>query len=487
MTIAIALIALLLVSLWFHFAGGWSLPPLASNWSDIDLTIGITLAITGLVFIAVVVFMAYAVYRFRYRRQGRSQYQPENKRLELWLTGFTAVGITAMLVPGLYVYSDIVTVPDDAHQVEVLAQQWSWQFRLPGDDGVLGKTDIKRIGPDNPFGIDPVDPMGQDDRLVVSNRLHLPLGKPVQVLLRSKDVLHDFYVPQFRNKMDAVPGIVSSLWFTPVELGEFEILCAELCGVGHFNMRGAVVVQPPQQYQQWLATLPTFAEGAATAANAGLSPQAREGESLAQSQGCLACHGFETSPLAPSWLGLYGKTESFSDGSERLVDDAYLIEAIVEPAASLVQGYTNVMPAYTALSELQLAAIIAYIKERGGDGAESGQPDTAPISPPPPQPKEPAAPDTELDGATLAQTKGCIACHSLDGRAGIGPSWLGLAGSERTLADGRVVVADDAYLRRAMLEPAAELVQGYQPLMPPMPLSDDEVQALIDYMKQLSP
>ncbi|USD39131.1 MULTISPECIES: cytochrome c oxidase subunit II [Ferrimonas] len=486
MTIAIALIALLLVSLWFHFAGGWSLPPLASNWSDIDLTIGITLAITGLVFIAVVVFMAYAVYRFRYRRHSRSQYQPENKRLELWLTGFTAVGITAMLVPGLYVYSDIVTVPDEAHQVEVLAQQWSWQFRLPGDDGVLGKTDIKRIGPDNPFGIDPVDPAGQDDRLVVGNRLHLPVGIPVQVLLRSKDVLHDFYVPQFRNKMDAVPGIVSSLWFTPVKLGEFEILCAELCGVGHFNMRGAVVVQEPEQFQQWLTALPTFAEGAATAANAGLSPQAREGESLAQSQGCLACHGFETSPLAPSWLGLYGKVESFTDGSQRVVDDDYLIEAIVDPGASLVQGYTNVMPPYAALTELQLAALIAYIKERGGVATDSAEPAAA--SPASPSPSEPAEVEaTELDGAQLAQVKGCIACHSLDGRAGIGPSWLGLAGSERTLADGRVVVADEAYLRRAMLEPAAELVQGYQPLMPPMPLTENEVQALIDYLKQLSP
>ncbi|WP_417349005.1 c-type cytochrome [Ferrimonas sp.] len=487
MTIAIVLIALLLASLWFHFAGGWQLPELASNWGDIDLTIAITLVITGLVFIAVVVFMAWAVYRFRYQKDRKAEYQPENSRLEWWLTGLTAVGITAMLVPGLYVYSDVVSVPDDAHQVEVLAEQWSWKFRLPGEDGLLGRTDIKRIAPDNPFGIDPADPAGQDDRLVTSNRLHLPLNRPVQVLLRSKDVLHDFYVPQMRNKIDAVPGIVSSMWFTPTREGEFEILCAELCGVGHFNMRGSLLVEPSDSFQAWVAGLPTFASSLTDSASSGLSPQAREGETLATSQGCLACHGFESSPLAPSWSGLYGKQETLSDGSTVLVDDAYLIEAIREPAASLVKGYTNVMPPYPALTDLQLEAIIAYIRERGGESGGSQLPQSGGKA----EPSQPVAPSAEsaakpVSGEELARSKGCIACHSIDGRPGVGPSWLGLAGSERTLTDGRTLVADEQYLRRAIAEPAAELVEGYQPLMPPMPLTEEETQALILYIQELA-
>ncbi|TKB48177.1 c-type cytochrome [Ferrimonas sediminicola] len=487
MTIAIVLIALLLLSLGFHFAGGWRLPELASNWGNIDLTIALTLVITGLVFIAVVVFMAWAVYRYRYRRERQAHYQPENARLEGWLTGLTALGITVMLVPGLYVYSDVVRVPEDAHQVEALAQQWSWQFRLPGEDGQLGRTDIKRITPDNPFGIDPADPLGQDDRLVASNRLHLPVDRPVKVLLRSKDVLHDFYVPQMRNKIDAVPGIVSSMWFTPTREGEFEILCAELCGVGHFNMRGSLLVESPESFQAWVAGLPTFAASMTASGSSDLSPQAREGETLASSQGCLACHGFESSPLAPSWLGLYGKQETLSDGSTLTVDEEYLIESIRQPGARLVKGYANVMPAYPALTELQLDAIIAYIRERGGSaGADDVAPvgeKSAPATPPAPEGAVTADP---LSGEGLARSKGCIACHSLDGSPGVGPSWLGLAGSERTLTDGRTLIADEAYLHRAITEPAAELVEGYQPLMPPLPLTDDETQALIQYIQELS-
>ncbi len=480
MAIAIALLLILVASVIFHFVGPWDLPPLASNWGDIDLTIGITVLVTGLVFLAVMVFTAVAVIKYRYRPDRTADYQPENKKLELWLTGLSAVGIVAMLAPGLYVYSEVVDVPDDALPVEALAKQWGWAFRLPGDDGVLGKSDVRRVSADNPFGLDPLDPASQDDRLIETPTLHLALNRPVQARLRSLDVLHNFYVPQFRTKMDAVPGIVSSFWFTPTVAGEFEILCAEYCGVGHFNMRGKVVVQPEAEYALWLAQQPTFAEAQLALAQTSLSPLAREGEKLATGQGCMGCHGFAASPLGPSWSGIYGRKEVMSDGTELTVDEAYLAESIRQPAARLVQGYANVMPPYD-LSDQEIAALIAYMKEKGGAPSDA-VPAAAPAGA-----TDAEAPAQPLTGLDLAQAKGCLACHSVDGQKLVGPTWVGLADSERTLVDGTQVVADDAYLRRAIVEPGAEVVEGYPPVMPVVSLSEAEILDLIQTIKSLTP
>ena len=125
----------------------------------------------------------------------------------MWLTVVTAVGVAAMLAPGLFVWHQFVTVPDDATDVEVVAQQWQWNFRLPGADGKLGTSDSRLVSTDNPLGINPEDANGQDDVVVEAADLHLPIGKPIKVLLRSIDVLHDFYVPEFRAKMDMIPGL----------------------------------------------------------------------------------------------------------------------------------------------------------------------------------------------------------------------------------------------------------------------------------------
>ncbi len=170
-----------------------------------------------------------------------------------------------MLAPGLIVWGDFVTVPKEATEFEVVGQQWQWSFRLPGKDGALGTSDTRKVSADNTLGLNPSDPNGQDDVLISSADLHLQLGKPVKVLLRSIDVLHDFYVPEFRAKMDMVPGTVTYFWFTPTRTGEFEILCAELCGVGHYMMRGKVVVDEEKEYHAWLDQQQTFAQSMADA------------------------------------------------------------------------------------------------------------------------------------------------------------------------------------------------------------------------------
>ncbi len=263
MVVAIAVVLVAVGSVLFHILSPWWWTPIASNWSFIDTTIIITFWVTGVAFVAIVGFVGYCVYRYRHVEGRKAEYEPENKKLEWWLSIATAVGVAVMLAPGLIAWQQFITVPEGAAEIEAVGQQWQWSFRMPGQDGVLGKTDIKHISGDNPFGINPDDPKGKDDVLVQADDLHLPLGKPVKVLLRSIDVLHDFYVPHFRAKMDMVPGIVTYFWFTPTRVGKFEILCAELCGVGHHQMRGIVIVENENDYNAWLQKQQTFAKSLA--------------------------------------------------------------------------------------------------------------------------------------------------------------------------------------------------------------------------------
>jgi len=284
MPIAIALILLALGSVLFHFLSPWYFTPIASNWHTIDTTITITFWVTGFVFVAVSLFTGWAVIRYRHRADSRASYQPENKKLEWWLLVVTAGGVAAMLAPGLLVWADIVHVPKEAQEVEALAQQWHWKYRLPGADGKLGTVDARFVTDDNPFGMNPADPNGSDDVLLDNPELHLPLGTPVKVLLRSKDVLHDFTIAQLRVKMDSVPGMITYTWFTPTRTGSFDVLCEELCGIGHFAMRGRMVVEEPAAYQAWLARQTTFAQ-----------TQARPPGDVAAGKAayavCAACHG----------------------------------------------------------------------------------------------------------------------------------------------------------------------------------------------------
>jgi cytochrome c oxidase subunit 2 len=284
MPFIIAIVLLVIVSVLLHLLSPWWLTPIASNWSNIDDTISITFWVTGFVFVSVNLFMAYAVYKFRYNKDRRAKYEPENKKLEIWLTVLTSLGVASMLAPGLFVWADFVKVPANAHEVEAIGQQWSWSFRYPGADGVLGAADARLITPKNPFGMDEKDPNGSDDVLVSTQEMHLPINRPVKMLLRSKDVLHDFAVAQFRVKMDFVPGSVTYLWLTPTVAGTYDILCEELCGLAHHAMRGKVVVEDEASYNNWLAKQVTYAQ----------QQEIADGDP-AQGQPfyavCAACHG----------------------------------------------------------------------------------------------------------------------------------------------------------------------------------------------------
>jgi cytochrome c oxidase subunit 2 len=284
MALAAVLLLLVVGTVLFHFFSPWWFTPIASNWAMMDDTVNITFVVTGIVFVAINLFMAYAVLRYRHRRGQRADYRPENKKLEWWLTIGTSLGIAAMLAPGLFVWAKFVTVPPEAAVVEAMGQQWTWSYRFPGHDGKLGTTDANLITPDNPFGIDPRDPNGADDILISSPELHLPVNKPVKVLMRSTDVNHQFAVPQFRVKMDMVPGMVTYFWLIPTRTGRFDVLCEQLCGMAHFAMRGRVVVDEEKTFQTWLSKHPTYSQTAALPAGNVAAGQALYAP-------CSACHG----------------------------------------------------------------------------------------------------------------------------------------------------------------------------------------------------
>jgi cytochrome c oxidase subunit 2 len=386
MAIAIVLILLVVGSVLFQFLSPWYFTQIASNWGAMDDTISLTFWVTGFVFVAVNLFMAYCVVRYRYRKGSRAKYEPENKKLEWWLVGLTTVGVAAMLAPGLFVWAKFVEVPHDAAVLEVVGKQWSFSFRFPGNDGKLGTVDARHVSDKNPFGMNPDDPNGQDDLLISGSELHLPVGKPVKLLLRSIDVLHNFAVPQFRAKMDLVPGTVTYIWLTPIRSGKFDILCNELCGVAHFAMRGKVVVEEDNAFQAWLGGHPTFAQTAAR----------KPGDAAAGKQlyaVCAACHGAqgEGNPAlhAPKLSGqgdwyLQRQLKYFKNGARGTHDKDVFGKMMAPMAATLADD--------TAIDNVS-----AYIK-------------TLPDNPAPATVKGSANDGQRLYGST------CGTCHGSSGR-----------------------------------------------------------------------
>jgi cytochrome c oxidase subunit II len=385
MVVAIALALLVVGSVLFHYLSPWYFTPIASNWDTIDLTVTITFWVTGFVFVAINLFMAYCVLRYRYKKGRLAHYEPENKKLELALILATTVGVVAMLAPGLFVWAKFVDVPQNASVVEAVGKQWHWSFRFPGKDGVLGTVDAKYVSDENPFGVNPDDSTGQDDVLVASPELHLPIGKPVRALLRSVDVLHDFTVPQFRVKMDLVPGLVTYVWFTPIRTGKFDILCEELCGIAHFTMRGKVIVEEEDAFNAWLASYPTFAQ-----TRAQVPGDAAAGKPLYAV--CAACHGAqaEGNPAlnAPKLSGqgdwyLKRQLKNFKNGA-RGTHEKDVFGKIMAPMTA------------TLGDDAAIDNVVAYIKTLPDDPAPTTlQKNTS-------------------HGQNLYVT--CAACHGADGR-----------------------------------------------------------------------
>jgi cytochrome c oxidase subunit 2 len=231
----------------------------------IDSMLWITIVVTGVVFVITQVLLFWFAFKYQSRDDRKAFYFAHSTKLELIWTTIPAIVLAVLVVFGLRAWFKLTgDAPKDAIVVEVTGHQFGWEFRYPGADKVLGKKNYKLTTGTNSLGVDFNDPASLDD-IHVTGTLHLPVGVPVKMVINSQDVIHDVGLSQFRLKMDAVPGIPTTQWFTPkittvdmrTKTGNpnytFEISCDQMCGAGHFSMRGVIIVETMEEYKKWLA------------------------------------------------------------------------------------------------------------------------------------------------------------------------------------------------------------------------------------------
>lgn len=255
LAMALFLVFLSVVSVILFSGHFWWFPPLASAYTSYDKQFMLTLIVVGIAFILAQLGLGYFAWRYRDNGKRKARYVEGNNTMEVLWTSLTFVVFIGLGILGQKMWAQLhfSEPPPNAIQVEVTGQQFQWNIRYPGPDGKFGRTDAKDVDEAdmNFIGLDPNDPAGKDD-IVTINRMVVPIDQPVNVILHSKDVTHSFFVPWFRIKQDAVPGMTISIHFTATRLGEYEIPCSQLCGLGHYKMRGLLDVVTPAQYQQWL-------------------------------------------------------------------------------------------------------------------------------------------------------------------------------------------------------------------------------------------
>ena len=253
--LAALLFVLIIASLYLFIDQPYWFPKLASEHGGrIDSLFNAVLVVTGIAFVLVQGILGFFVARYGSNGNEHAAYWHDNPKVEAILLIATAVILTVLVFMGQRVWASIYfsDLPTNATIVEITGEQFQWNFHYAGPDGQFGRSDTKLITSTNYIGLDRSDPVAKDD-VVSVGVMHVPVGKPVRVRLRSKDVIHSFFLPNFRMKQDAVPGMGIEVWFTPTVAGQYEIACAELCGLGHYRMKAALTVDESEaQFNEWL-------------------------------------------------------------------------------------------------------------------------------------------------------------------------------------------------------------------------------------------
>jgi cytochrome c oxidase subunit 2 len=275
------------------------------------------------VFFATLIFIVIIVFAVKYRRRSENEQPQEvhgDLRLEILWT-VIPLGLTlVMFVWGARLFFMINDPPANSLEINIVAKQWMWKVQHPE-----GQLEI--------------------------DELHIPVGRPVKLIMTSQDVIHDFFVPAFRVKKDVLPGRYTTVWFEATTPGEYHLFCSQYCGTQHSGMIGRVVVMPVTEYQAWLS-------GGATGVSL-----ATAGERLFERLGCSTCHLVNGTGRGPSLEGLFGKTVKLAGGNSVTADETYIRESIVNPQAKIVAGYQPIMPVFKGLiSEDGILQILAYIK-----------------------------------------------------------------------------------------------------------------------------
>jgi cytochrome c oxidase subunit 2 len=290
----------------------------------------------GLLFLCtlvmLIVFFAMTIFLFKYRRgkpANRSPAELPTFKIETTWTLATLILLIGLFAWGANVSWTIETPPADAMPINVVGKQWMWKLQHPE-----GNREI--------------------------NELHVPVDRNVTLTLASQDVIHSFYLPEFRIKQDVVPGWYRKIWFRATKVGTYHLFCSEFCGTHHSAMIGHVIVMEPGDYQRWLM------QGQPG------STLAQSGEKLFRELGCSGCHENSTVVRAPPLQGLYGKPVPLQSGQIVTADESYIRDSILLPAKDIAAGYTNDMPSYSGrVNEEQLLELIAYIRSIGDVPAQT--------------------------------------------------------------------------------------------------------------------
>jgi cytochrome c oxidase subunit 2 len=325
------LVIVVTAALIFGLSQARLLPEAASLQAQpIDRMFDLEFKVIAFLFALIIVFMAYSIVVFR-RKPGDmsdARHIEGNTQLEVTWTAIPLVTVLAFSYLGAQSLAETTRVDPGAIEVNVIGSQWAWRFEYV-DSGV------------------------------VSNELRLPVGKQALLHLSSTDVIHSFWVPEFRVKQDALPGgdaFVRDLRVTPTILGDYKVRCAELCGLQHAYMEAPVIVESEPEFAAWIAK------------ESGLSADPVErGEKWYELYTCNACHTLDgTIKVGPSWKGLYGSERKFEDGSSAIADDAYIFDSIRNPAARIVETFPNAMPVNIAqkMSDEQIRDVIEFIKSQ---------------------------------------------------------------------------------------------------------------------------
>ncbi len=310
--------------------GSFWLPPQSSTTAhEIDALFYFILWASVVVMVGVTFFMVY--YAWKYRRRSHADRPVEvhpSKALELSWVVVPSLLVLVVFFWGFKTFVSAGIPPDNAYEIRVVAKQWLWEFEYPNGTHSVGD-------------------------------LYVPVGEPVELVMTSTDVLHSFFVPDFRVKHDVVPNRYSTVWFEVKEAGEYQVFCTEYCGTSHSEMYAKVIAVDRGTFNQWLQS----------GGGGEDLPLPRLGEQLYTQQACVTCHSIDGSvKVGPSWLGHWGQTRPFADGGSAVMDANYVAESITMPQAHIVEGFANAaMPAYPNLTERQLAGIVAYIRELNGD------------------------------------------------------------------------------------------------------------------------
>lgn len=407
-----------------------------------------TILITGV--------MIYFAIRYR-QRNGKHHDTPQllhNNMLEIVWTIIPIIISVYVAYLGIIYYQDMRTPSKDALVINVTGQKWYWDFKYPNGKSFSGK-DVEFV---------------------------VPVNKPVQLVVTSRDVLHSFFIPAMRVKKDAVPGMYAYINFTPIKTGTYPVFCTEYCGKEHYNMMAGLKVVSEAEYERWV-------NDRSDEFRKSLISPAEIGKALYSQKGCNACHSLDgTALVGPSWLDLYGSKVALDSGAEVVADDNYIKTSILEPAKQLHKGFANLMPSYAGqLNDDEITAMISFIREQTKENLEK-QKALAPKK------QEAEVDESKLTAAQRGErlfkqkaVPSCSTCHSIDGSKIVGPSLKGLYGRNEKMSDGSAIVADDAYIKESILNPNAKIVEGYAAAMPPYAgqLKDEQIADLIEYFKTL--